>query len=131
MSPAAPTMDTMLPSTGSSINLHRRLHKTRSEEGGDIKAHLRELLQLHKTLASMGTSLDDKDFSAIIMGSLPESYHRILSSMNATACVLKKTLSPDKIMSIISEEYKHQIIVNPTTSKKGGNTALTADAKPD
>ena len=113
------------------IDLHCRLHETRCEEGGDVKAHLGELLRLRELLASMGASLDDKDFSAIIMGSLPESYRPILSSMNAAARVSQKTLSPDEIMGVISEEYEHRVIANPTTSKKGGNTALTAGAKPD
>jgi hypothetical protein len=113
------------------IDLHRRLHETRCEEGGDIKAHLGELLRLRESLASMGASLDDRDFAAIIMGSLPESYRPILSSMNAAARVSKKTLSPEEIMGDVSEEYEHRVIVNPTTSKKGGNSALTVGVKPD
>jgi hypothetical protein len=113
------------------IDLRCQLHETRCNEGGDIKAHLGELLQLHKLLASMGASLDDRDFAAIIMGSLPESYRPILSSMNAAAHVLSKVLSPYDIMSAISEEYEHRMIANPTTSKKGRNTALTAGTKPD
>ena len=113
------------------IDLRRRLHETRCEEGGDVKAHLGELLRLRESLASMGASLDNRDFAAIIMGSLPESYRPILSSMNAAAHVSKKTLSPEEIMGVVSEEYEHRVIVNPTTSKKGGNSALTAGVKPD
>ncbi|OJA11515.1 hypothetical protein AZE42_10947, partial [Rhizopogon vesiculosus] len=79
----------------------------------------------------MGATLDEKYFAAIIMGSLPESYRHILSSMNAAAHVSKKILSPDEIMSVISEEYEHRVIVNPTTSKKGGNTALMAGENPN
>jgi len=92
------------------IDLRRWLHETRCKEGGDVKAHLGELLGLRELLASMGASLDHKDFSAIIMGSLPESYRPILSSMNAAARVSQKTLSPDKIMGVISEEYEHRVI---------------------
>ena len=89
------------------IDLRHRLHETHCEEGGDVKAHLGELLWLHESLASMGASLNEKDFAAIIMGSLPESYHPILSLMNAAARVSKKILSPDKIMGIVSKEHEH------------------------
>jgi hypothetical protein len=88
-------------------------------------------LQLCELLASMGASLDDRDFAAIIMGSLLESYRPILSSMNAAAHISMKTLSPEEIMGVVSEEYEHRIIINPMTLKNGGNSALTAGMKPD
>jgi len=113
------------------VDLRRRLHETRCEEGGDIKAHLGELLRLRESLASMGTSLDEKDFAAMIMGSLPESYRPILSSMNAAAWVSKKVLSPEEIIGVVLEEYEHRVIVNPTTLKKGGNAALTVGMRPN
>lgn len=50
------------------------MQETRCEEGGDIKAHLAELLRLRESLAGMGVVLVDTDFHTIILGSLPESY---------------------------------------------------------
>jgi len=67
------------------IDLHRQLQETQCEEGGDVKAHFGELYQLRESLVGMGVSIDDKDFSAIIMGSLPETYRPLLSSINAAA----------------------------------------------
>jgi hypothetical protein len=56
------------------IDLRRRLQDLRCEENGDTKAHLSELLRLRESLAGMGADVEDRDFYAIIVGSLPESY---------------------------------------------------------
>jgi hypothetical protein len=44
------------------------------DEGGDVKAHFGELNRLHQIMAGMGTIVDDKDYAAIVMGSLLDSY---------------------------------------------------------
>jgi hypothetical protein len=67
------------------IDLRCRLSDTCCEESGDIHNHFGELLKLYKALAGMETSLLNSDFTAIIMGSLPESCRPILSSMSAGA----------------------------------------------
>jgi len=56
------------------IDLRRRLQELRCDEGRDIKAHFTEQLRLRESLAGMGASIDDRDFYAITLGSLPESY---------------------------------------------------------
>ena len=65
-----------------SIDLHRRLQETRCAEKGDIIEHLTNLRTMRENLASMGESLSDTDFYAIIMGSLPSSYDHYLSALN-------------------------------------------------
>jgi hypothetical protein len=109
------------------IDLRRRLQETRCEEGGDIKAHFGDLFRLREALASMGASIEDKDFYAIIMGSLPESYRPLLSSINATARISQKALTPYELVNVITEEYEHRQIMNRGTSKKGSNSALSAN----
>jgi hypothetical protein len=44
------------------------------DEGGDVKAHFRELNRLRQIMAGMGMIVDDEDYAAIVMGSLPDSY---------------------------------------------------------
>jgi hypothetical protein len=74
----------------------------------------------------MGTLIEDKDFSAIIMGSLPESYRPLLSSINAAARISKKPLTSYELVNVVTEEYEHRQLINPRASKKGGNSALSA-----
>jgi hypothetical protein len=73
----------------------------------------------------MGVSIDDKDFLAIIIGSLPKSYQPLLSSINAAAQITKKLLTPYELVNVISKEYEHRQLMN-RTSKKAGNSALSA-----
>jgi hypothetical protein len=103
------------------IDLRRRLQEMRCEEGGDIKTHFGEQLRLRESLASMGAAIDDRDFYAILLGSLPESYRPLVSSINAAAKIAQKPLTTYELISIISEEYEHRMITDRrTTSKKRG-----------
>jgi hypothetical protein len=43
------------------------------DEGGDVKAHFGELNRLRQIMAGMGAIVDDEDYVAIVMGSLPDS----------------------------------------------------------
>jgi hypothetical protein len=78
-------------------------------------------------LAGMGALISDADFTAIIMGSLPESYQPILSSMSTAVCIAKVPLTPYDLISFVSEEYKHRQLAINRTMKKVGNSAFTAD----
>jgi hypothetical protein len=40
----------------------------RCDEGGDVKAHFRELNRPHQIMAGMGVIVDDEDYTAIVMG---------------------------------------------------------------
>jgi hypothetical protein len=107
------------------IDLRRRLQEMRCEEGGDIKMHLGEQLRIRASLAGMGAEIEDRDFYAIILGSLPESYRPLVSSINAAAKIAQKPLTPPELISIITEEYEHRLLANPRPNKKGGNAALS------
>lgn len=110
------------------IDLRRKLQETRCDEGGDVKAHFGELLRLRESLAGMGATVVDTDFHAIILGSLPESYRPLLSSISAAAKITKSPLTPYELISIITEEYKHRQLTDRRPNKKGGNAALSAKA---
>jgi hypothetical protein len=107
------------------IDMRQRLHDMRCEEGGDTKTHLSKMLWICESLAGMGATIDDKDFYAIILGSLPESYRPLLSSINATARINKKILTPDELINLITEEYEHRLLTDSKAEKRGGS-ALSA-----
>ncbi|OAX31145.1 hypothetical protein K503DRAFT_672040, partial [Rhizopogon vinicolor AM-OR11-026] len=64
-------------------------------------------LQLHESLAGMGTMIEDCDFYTIILGSLPETYRPLVSSINAAAKIAQKPLTPHELLNVITEEYEH------------------------
>ena len=82
-----------------SIDLCRWLQELRCADKGDVGEHFATMCTMREDLASMGESLTENDFYAIIMGSLPTSYN---SALNATSSVLGTHLSlEDLMLSII------------------------------
>jgi hypothetical protein len=45
----------------------------RCDKGGDVKVHFGELNRLRQIMAGMGAIVDDEDYAAMIMGSLPDT----------------------------------------------------------
>jgi len=56
------------------VDLRRRLQETRCGEGEDVRDHFSELMHMCEQLAGMGATIEERDFYAIALGSLPESY---------------------------------------------------------
>src|SRR5258705_12353065 len=110
------------------VDLRRRLQDTRCEEEADVRNHFSELLLTREELAGMGAIIEERDFYAIVLGSLPESYRPLLSSINAAARITNKPLSPNELINVVTEEYEHRQIASRSTQKKSGNSALSADA---
>ena len=111
-----------------SIDLRRRLQELRCAEKGNIVDHFATLRTMREDLASMGESLTENDFYAIIMGSLslPSSYDPYLSALNATSSVLGTHLSAEDLMLSITEEYECRALKSKS-GKKDDNTTFSAD----
>ena len=88
------------------IDLQRRIQNQRCGDKDDIVAHFAMLRTMREDLASMGQRLEDSDFYAIVMGSLPSSYDPYISAINTTSSVLGKTLSADDLILTVTEEYE-------------------------
>jgi hypothetical protein len=54
------------------MDLRWRLQDKRCEENGNIHTHFDTMHTLHEDLAMLGDNLNDADFSAILLGSLPQ-----------------------------------------------------------
>jgi hypothetical protein len=80
-------------------------------------------------MAGMGEVMQDIDYGAIIMGSLPDSYRSIISSLEAAAGYAQKVVTPQELITAVTVEYEHRLIRNPQAAKRGGNAALTAGAQ--
>src|SRR5258705_1212259 len=114
------------------VDLRRRLQETRCKEGGDVTIHFSELMRMREQLAGMGAIIDERDYYAIVLGSLPESYRPLLSAINATARISQKTLTTYELVNVITEEYEHRLLASRGSSKKGANnSALSATTSPN
>jgi hypothetical protein len=74
----------------------------------------------------MGMIVDDEDYAAIIMGSLPDSYRPIISALEATAGYSSKVVTAQELITAVNVEYEHRLLHNPQSARKGGNAALHA-----
>lgn len=83
-----------------------------------------------QTLAGMGTIIEDLDFHAMLLGSLPESYRPILSSISTAARITQTPLTSNELITVITEEYEHHLLMDRCGLKKGGNSALMAKSGP-
>jgi hypothetical protein len=96
------------------------------DEGRDVKAHFGELNRLHQIMAGMGVIVDDEDYTAIIMRSLPDIYRPIISALEAAAGYSSKVVTAQELITAVNVEYEHRLLRNPQSAKKGGNAALHA-----
>ncbi|KIK32340.1 hypothetical protein CY34DRAFT_101709, partial [Suillus luteus UH-Slu-Lm8-n1] len=65
----------------------------------------------------------------MILGSLPESYRPLLSSINAASKITKTPLSSYELISLITEEYEHRQLTERRPNKKGGSALVVREAK--
>ena len=107
------------------VDKRRQLQDERCDENGDIRAHLLKLLTLHKDLSAMGTTVDDDDFTVIILGSLPKSYEGYLTAITTTTNLMATPLSPYDLIHAINDEADRRSI-NTRKSKKDEKDAAFA-----
>ena len=114
------------------IDLRRRIQNQRCGDKDDIVAHFATLRTMREDLAAMGQKLEDTDFYAIVMGSLPTSYDPYISAVNATSSVLGTTLSADDLILTVTEEYERRTLKAKSGKKGADNAAFhSSDAGKD
>ena len=70
-------------------------------------------------LASVGISIDNKEYTSIIIKSLLKEYASFVSSLAVAAHLVGKSLDPDTMKSYLLEEYNNQLILaNQRETKK-------------
>src|SRR5258705_901333 len=56
------------------VDLHRRLQEMWCGKGEDVHIHFSEQMHMREQLAGMGALIEECDYYAIVLGSLPKSY---------------------------------------------------------
>src|SRR5271168_228940 len=108
------------------VDLRKRLYDIRCTENGNIRTHFDNIRNMREELASLGTTLSEPDFSAIILGSLPKSYDQFISAVTATASVLKQELKPEDLMQTIIDEFDRRSTRPGAHKEKGTDFAFFA-----
>ena len=70
-------------STTSQLSLLNRLCDTKLPEGGDVEKHLLEMDSVFERLQNCGLNLDEKLKIAMMLRSMPDSYHSFASALEA------------------------------------------------
>jgi hypothetical protein len=108
------------------VDLRCKLQSEKCNKTGDVRAHLIKLQTMCEDLASMGGSINDEDFTSIILGSIPLSYDTFISAMSVTSTLLGSSLSPSNLIDAISDEANQKAIKSLTKSKKDEHDAAFA-----
>ena len=113
------------------IDLHKKLQEIRCTEGGDVRAHFESMTVLREDLAALGDKIDNSDYAAIILGSLPKTYGTFLAAVSGAMKIANQTLDPDALMQIVCDEYDRRRITEGTEDGgKGTDEAMMANGKP-
>src|SRR5271156_4093562 len=108
------------------VDLRRKLQAEKCSESGDLRAHLNKLQAMREDLVSMGGSINDEDFTSIVLGSIPQSYDPYIAAITATSSLLDKTLSSTNLIDAIRDEADRRTIKNPKAKKDEQDAAFVA-----
>jgi len=81
-----------------------RFWNKRCEEDKSVRNHFEYLSDLHEQLVAMGKAVTDKDYTDMLLASLPASYDSMVSSMSASARLGTKVLTSEIFEQFILDE---------------------------
>jgi hypothetical protein len=107
-------------------DLRARFLESKCPDKGNVREFLDNLRVKREELASVGVDIDEKDYRSTIISSLPYVLANFASSQLAAARMFapSKTIAPDSLISLISEEYERQ---KTQKSRRSGKTKDDAD----
>jgi len=91
------------------VDLVRRFRTKKCGEKDNIRTHFQELTDLRDQLAAVGKSVDNDDFAATLLASLPPSFVHACTSINSSGRVGAKNLTPTIAKEIVLEEYHRRV----------------------
>ena len=72
---------------------------------GNVRQHLTNICAAHDELINVGITITDKDYTSVMIRSLPKLYSDHISHLSAAAHLVGKKMDPDTMMIYIVEEY--------------------------
>jgi len=91
-------------------DLRKEFLKSKCPSQSNVRTFLDDLRVKREELASVGVKISKDDYRSTVINSLPVSLANFASSQLAAAQLFSvtKTIAPDTLISLISEEYEHQ-----------------------
>jgi hypothetical protein len=105
------------------IDLLQQMNQTRCAEDADPCDTIQILQTLHVKYSSAGGHLQPAQFTAMILSAMPDKYRPLLHVLIASTPVNKQTLTPNDLISHITEAAKHDFA---QAQSKKDDTALAA-----
>jgi transposase InsO family protein len=113
------------------IELRNTFMASRCPQGADVSRFLIDLGTRREELISNGVTIDDADYRATILNSIPGWLRRFASGVYASIATRDPTYSmePDVLSRMVSEEYERSI--NESRANRDGRTHQRNDKKDD
>ena len=104
------------------VRLNRKFYAANMENGADLMKHITYMTSLVKQLREMKEDISPKKFATVVLGSLPESYDNVLTSLNARDA---EKLDWDDIKGLLIEENMKQKEKSDKNKFDNGNALFT------
>ena len=82
------------------LELRKKLHSLRLNEGGSVQDHIRQMIELFRSLAEMDSPLMEEDKVVYLLASLPDSFGVLVTALEASSDV--------PTMDVVTECLLHQ-----------------------
>ena len=116
------------------VELRRKLMTASCREGTDLRAHFDDLKKVRESLGAAGQKIDEDDFVATLMGSLPPSYNAYLETMSGMlqmSDAASKMTSSKLIQLVLEEQKRRTILTSKQSVDKTKDLALLANDRQD
>jgi hypothetical protein len=90
------------------VGVRKRLTDMRCTEDGDIRGPLSAMTKLKDELSAMGINYKDEEYVPLLLGSMPASYHMLLSAITQSAAASSTQLKSEVLVNVILEEAAHR-----------------------
>jgi len=92
------------------VDLGKKFQNMRCGESDDVRVHLEKLADLRERLSSFGRTINDAEYTSVIIGSLPPSYDAAVDSLANSYEASDKDLTSTAITRMaINEQEKRQL----------------------
>jgi hypothetical protein len=108
------------------IGVRKHLNDMHCTEDGDIRSHLSAMTKLKDELLAMGINYKDEEYVPLLLGSMPASYHMLLSAIMQSAAPSSTQLKSEVL---ILEEAAHREAESKCTGSAETALHTSRDAK--
>lgn len=117
------------------LSARRRFYRVIMEEGADMIAHIAELRQIQHNIAIMGAKITDKEFLAVMVTSLPESWDAFTQAyFGATGGTSSTPASGTQATIPMTSHQLAAVLIDEDRRRKergGSDAALFAKGRPN